>query len=120
MRVQGKEENVRTGERRPFHGAVQVSWQTRSGETRVIRAKCIELSDQGARIECENPIDLRTRVYLQAPAYGLMGDASVRYCRRSGIKHMVGLMFSSAAGEAEQGRKRLIRRPPGEENLHAN
>ena len=79
MRVQGKEENVRTGERRPFLGVVQVSWQTRSGETRVIRAKCIEISDQGARIECENPIDLRTRVYLQAPAYGLTFSALLRF-----------------------------------------
>ncbi|MGA3074009.1 MAG: hypothetical protein ABSG56_09975 [Bryobacteraceae bacterium] len=120
MHVQGKEEDIRTGERRPFLGVVQVSWQTRSGETRVIRAKCIEISDQGARIECENPIDLRTRVYLQAPAYGLMGNASVRHCRRSGIKHIVGLLFSSPAGEAEQGRKRLIRRSPGEEKLYAN
>jgi hypothetical protein len=118
MRVQSKE-NIRTGERRAFQGVVQVSWQTRSGETRVIRAKCTELSDQGAKIECENPIDLRTSVYLQAPAYGLMGNATVRYCRRSGIKHIVGLLFSSAASEAEQGRKRLIRRP-GEEERHAD
>ena len=119
MRVQGKEK-VRTGERRPFQGVVQVSWQTRSGETRIIRAKRTELSDQGARIECDNPIDLHTSVYLQAPAYGMMGNASVRYCRRSGIKHIVGLLFSSAASQADQGRRRLIRRPPGEEKLHAD
>jgi hypothetical protein len=114
MRVQHTED-VRTGERRPFQGAVQVSWQTRSGETKTIRAKCIDLSDLGARIECEHPIDFRTNVYLQAPAHGLMGNATVRYCRRRGVKHIVGLLFSAAASQAEQGRRRLIRSQPGAE-----
>jgi hypothetical protein len=82
---------------------------------KVVRAKCLDLSDQGARIECEAPIESRTRVYVRAAAYGLMGNASVRYCRRSGMKHMVGLLFSSVAGEADEGRKRLIRNPPGAE-----
>lgn len=119
MRVQNKQ-NGRGGDRRPFQGAVRVSWQIRSGETRIISAKCTELSDQGARIECDEAIDLRTSVYLQAPAHGLMGNATVRYCRRSGLKHIVGLLFSSAASQADQGRKRLIQRPPGEENRHAH
>jgi hypothetical protein len=107
MRVQHIRD-IRSGERRPFEGAVQVSWQTRSGEMQTIRAKCVDLSDQGARIECESPIDFRANVYVQAPAYGLMGNASVRYCRRSGMKHIIGLLFNSPAGEADQGRKRLI------------
>jgi hypothetical protein len=119
MRVQ-QTEDIRAGQRRPFQGVVQVSWQARSGETKTVRAKCLDLSDQGARIECEPPIEFRTQVYLQAPAYGLMGNATVRYCRRSGIKHIVGLLFSSAAGESEQGRKRLIRNQPGAEKPDAS
>jgi hypothetical protein len=108
-------QDIRKGERRPFQGVVQVSWLSRSGETKTIRAKCLDLSEQGARIECENAIDARTNVYVQAPAYGLMGNATVRYCRRRGIKHIVGLLFSSAAGEGEQGRKRLALKQPGTE-----
>jgi hypothetical protein len=107
--------NIRTGERWPFHGAVQVSWQTTSGEMKTIRAKCLDLSDQGTRIECDSPIDFRTRVYVQAPAFGLMGNATVRYCRRSGMRHTIGLQFSSAASEADQGRRRLIQHPPSAE-----
>lgn len=80
---------------------------------KTIRAKCVDLSDHGARIECEQPIDFRTNVYLQAPRYGLMGNATVRYCRRNGIKHIVGLLFGSAASQAEQGRKHLIVHQPG-------
>jgi len=107
--------DIRSGERRPFQGTVQVSWQTRSGEIRTIRAKCVDFSDLGARIECEQPIEFLTNVYLQAPRYGLMGNASVRYCRRSGIKHIIGLLFSSPASQAEQGRKQLILGQPGAE-----
>jgi hypothetical protein len=108
-------QDLRCGERRPFRGAVRVSWQTRSGEMRTIQAKCIDLSEQGVRIECDQPIDLQTNVYLHAPSFGLMGNAWVRHCRRNGLKHVMGLLFSSAASQAEQGRKRLIRNQPGRE-----
>jgi hypothetical protein len=104
--------DIRIGERRSFQGTVQVSWQSRAGDTQAIRAKCIDMSDLGARIECEHPIEIRTQVYLQAPAHGLMGNATVRYCRRSGVKHIIGLMFSSAASQAETGRKRLNQNQP--------
>jgi hypothetical protein len=99
---------IRAAERRPFQGSFQVSWQTRAGEMRTMRAKCIDLSDQGARIECELPLEPQSNVYVQAPAYGLMGNASVRYCRRSGVKHMVGLLFSSVVSQADLGRKRCL------------
>jgi hypothetical protein len=104
----GHTANIRADERRPFRGTVYVSWQTPSGEMATTRAKVVDVSERGARIECEIAIDVRTYVYLQAPAYGLMGNASVRYCQRRGVKHMVGLLFSSALSEADQGRKRCV------------
>jgi hypothetical protein len=114
MRMQSGHD-IRAGERRQFQGEVRVSWQDRSGQMTTVRAKCTDLSDLGARIETESPIEFRTQVYLQAPAHGLMGTATVRYCRRSGLKHIVGLLFSSVASQADQGRKRLIRKQPGTE-----
>lgn len=103
----------RAGERRPFDGAMMISWQSRSGEMITVRAKCADLSKAGARIVCEPAIDPRTNVFVQAPAYGLMGNASVRYCRRSGMKHIVGLLFSAAPSQADEGRRRLTQ-PLGE------
>jgi hypothetical protein len=114
MRVQNWQ-GIRADERRPFQGSVLVSWQGPSGEVKTIRAKCLDISDLGARIECEPAIDSRTNVFVEAPAHGLLGNASVRYCRRSGMKHIVGLLFSSAAREAEQGRRRLILSQTGTE-----
>jgi len=98
----------RADERRLMNCAVQVSWTTSSGETRTLRAKCLDVSRQGARLECEQPIDLRTNVYLQAPIQGLMGNATVRYCTRAGLKYRIGLLFGSAASQAELGRKRCL------------
>jgi hypothetical protein len=108
MRVQNWQ-GIRADERRPFQGSVLVSWQGPSGEVKTIRAKCLDISDLGARIECEPAIDSRTNVFVEAPAHGLLGNASVRYCRRSGMKHIIGLMFSAPASQADEGRKRLIR-----------
>ena len=79
----------------------------------MVRAKCLDLSEQGARIECDQPLELHSNVYLQAPAFGLMGNASVRYCRRSGLKHVAGLLFTSAASQADRGRKRCLDQAPG-------
>ncbi|HUE03487.1 MAG TPA: PilZ domain-containing protein [Bryobacteraceae bacterium] len=112
---QQRTEDVRRGERRPFQSDVRVSWLSRSGEMTMIRAKCIDLSEQGARIECQQPIEPRTSVYLQAPRHGPMGNATVRFCRRKGMKHIVGLLFSAAAGEADSGRKQLIESELGAE-----
>jgi len=110
--MQNRTKDIRLGERRQFELAVQISWHTRSGEARIIKARCLDISDQGARIECEQPIDLRTSVYLQAPSFGLMGNATVRYCRRSGLKHAIGLMFNSPVSLADRGRKRCLDQRP--------
>ncbi len=98
---------IRASERREFKGIVQISWQSRTGETRTTRAKCLDISDLGVRIECDQAIEFRTQVYVQAPGHGLMGNASVRYCRRAGLKHVIGLMFGSVASQAESGRKKI-------------
>ena len=112
--------NMRASERRPFQGTVYVSWQDPSGEMKTVRAKCVDISDCGARIECQIPIDIRTNVYLQAPGRGLMGNATVRYCLRRGVKYMIGLMFSSVLSEADQGRKRcLVQSQQGAEKTYA-
>jgi len=100
--------DIRASERRTFQGTVQVLWQGRSGEVVVIRGKCLDISEQGVRIACDQPLDVRANVYLRAPAFGLMGNATVRYCRRSGTKHIVGLMFSALTSQAELGRKRCL------------
>jgi hypothetical protein len=99
---------IRNDHRRPFECPIVISWQERSGETKVIRAKCLDLSQQGARIVIDLPIEIRTSVYLQSPSHGQLGNATVRHCSRTGLKYTIGLLFSSASSQADEGRKRCI------------
>ena len=98
---------ARREERYPLTCALQISWQRESGETCTTRATCREVSLHGARVECSEPLIARSSVYLSAQSYGLMGNATVRYCRRQGMKYAIGLEFTWAAALAEEGRKRM-------------
>jgi PilZ domain len=98
----------RREERFPLTCVLQISWQRANGETCTTRATCSEVSLHGARVECSESLVARSSVYLSAPSYGLMGNATVRYCRRQGMKYAVGLEFTWAAALAEEGRKRVL------------
>jgi hypothetical protein len=100
---------ARRDNRYPLECPVLVSWQL-GGETRATRAICLDVSASGARIECNQPLVARSNLYLQAPTYGLMGNATVRYCRRHGLKYHIGLEFTWAAALAEEGRKQALRK----------
>lgn len=108
MKIQRKAGMRATDDRRQFQGDAQLSWQTRSGEGKVVRAKFLDLSLQGAGIECPEPIEPRTIVYLQAQAYGAIGNASVRYCIRAGLKFRIGVLFSSPAKWADSARQKYL------------
>jgi len=100
--------------RRPFQSEAQLSWQTRSGENKVARATFVDLSQQGAGIHSVVPIEPQTMVYLQAPGYGAIGNASVRYCIRAGLKYRIGLLFGAPYKWADSARQRYLERPrPG-------
>ncbi len=98
---------ARREERHPLVCVLQISWQRAGGETCTTRANCRDVSPRGALVECAEPILARSSVYLSAPSYGLMGNATVRYCRRKGLKFAIGLEFTWAAALAEEGRKRM-------------
>jgi len=99
---------ARREERYPMTCALQISWQRPNGESCTVRATCREVSPHGARVECTEPLIARSSVYLSAPSFGLMGNATVRYCRRQGMKYAVGLEFTWAATLAEEGRRRAL------------
>jgi len=98
----------RRTERHPLSCPIQISWQTDSGESRAVWATCLDVSAEGAGVECRVPLPFRAVVYMKAPSYGLMGNATVRYCRSQGFKYHVGLEFSWAAALAEAGRKQAL------------
>jgi positive regulator of sigma E activity len=67
------------------------------GNTRCLRVRGIDISEAGARVQADEPIDPRSHVFVEAEEYNLIFSASVRYCTRLGSKYLVGLKFSCAA-----------------------
>ena len=47
-------------------------------------------------------------VLMTSDQFGRMGNATVRYCRREGMKYVVGLQFSTAFGLSDPVRKAAL------------
>jgi hypothetical protein len=87
---------------------VRVSWQAQNNLVRQISGKCTDLSASGARVETLDPLDVRGLVLLSSECFGRMGHASVRYCRREGMKYAVGLQFNVQFGLSDPSRKKML------------
>lgn len=100
--------HLRRHARLPFEAPVQVSWQDLRGRVQTLRARCLDLSAEGARLETDTPIPARTTITVHSVRYGSLGTASVRHCVRQALKYSVGVEFTSALALASQGRKRCL------------
>ena len=76
-------------------GLVKLLWQDAGGGHRTAKARCLNISEMGMRIELHSPIPERQYIRVESGEYGLLGRASVRYCTREGIKWVAGLEFSN-------------------------
>ncbi|HSB15367.1 MAG TPA: DnaJ domain-containing protein [Bryobacteraceae bacterium] len=77
--------------RKPVDCELSLSWQDKVGNTRFIRARGLDVSEKGARIETEERIDPNSYVFINMDQYGLAGSASVRHCTRRDGKFVIGL-----------------------------
>ncbi|MEZ5402046.1 MAG: PilZ domain-containing protein [Bryobacteraceae bacterium] len=73
---------------------IRLMW-TESGQTMYARARCIDISESGMRVESPEPIPVRTYVSFQVDGTMFEGQASVRSCVRKGLRHLIGLEFGS-------------------------
>jgi len=99
---------MRRHSRLPFETQMQVSWKDARGQVQKLRAKCLDLSAEGARLETDTPIPARTSVSLDSTRYGALGTASVRHCVRNTLKYLIGVEFTSSLPLAGSGRKRCL------------
>ncbi len=73
-------------------GVLQVSWLDTSGRMKTARTRALNVSETGMAIELPEaamPLLLR----FQSEKYNVRGVGSIRYCRRAGMKYIVGLEF---------------------------
>jgi len=82
--------NNRRQRRIPYVAPIRMSWEDQ-GHQRFATARCIDLCENGLRVEVTQPIQAGTRVQLGADRIRLRGGASVRRMERSGSKYLLGL-----------------------------
>jgi hypothetical protein len=99
---------LRRHARLPFDDQMQVSWKDSHNQVQSQRAKCLDLSAEGARLETDRPIPARATITLHSPRYGSLGTASVRHCVRHTMNYWIGLEFTASRALAGQGRKRCL------------
>ncbi len=82
---------VRRQARHPIDCEVTVSWPDREGAARFARARGVDLSGSGARIEVDQALEVGLHVFVRVTEYGVSATACVRHCTRRGAKFVVGL-----------------------------
>ena len=86
--------NRREHERLPYGGPVRISWEDEQGLVRYAHAKCLDISEDGLRIEVAEPIPVRSRLLLRADRINFSGSATVRSIAWRGCKYILGLSLS--------------------------
>jgi hypothetical protein len=87
--------NNRRYRRIPYVAPVRISWEERGLPSFAI-ARCIDLSEEGMRIEVSQAVRPGTRIQIAAEHFKFTGSASVRRMDRHGSKYMLGLQLTQA------------------------
>jgi hypothetical protein len=77
-----------------------VVWQDARGQTKTVRARGLNLSKSGMRIESAEEFKPGAPVCLQAERHNLTGKATVRNCMRRGGSYIIGLEFTEETQRA--------------------
>lgn len=87
--------NNRRNRRIPYVGPLRICWEEH-GQQCFAQARCIDISEDGMRVEVTRPVRLGTRILLSAERLKVSGAADVRHMDRSGGKYLLGLNLTQA------------------------
>ena len=85
---------IRRHRRIPYFGRVRISWEDSQGRSRYAAGRCLDISEDGLRVELSEPIPLRSNISVQAEQVKLSGSAIVKHVARQGSKYWLGLELS--------------------------
>jgi hypothetical protein len=74
---------------------VHINWKDQLGNDKFTKARTLDVSEAGIRVEVPERIPERSYVTFRADELSLHGTASVRTCNPKGLKYIVGLEFST-------------------------
>jgi hypothetical protein len=86
---------------------VFLAWQDPRGVHRTA-ARCTDLSASGAHVETLDRLTPQSIVLVTSQHFGRMGNATVRYCQREGMKYSVGLYFTNPFALGDPVRKQIL------------
>jgi hypothetical protein len=88
--------DLRRQDRQPCDHSVTVRWRDLRGEEKFVRAKALDICKTGLRLQMPEALPRQSYVAISVVKLGLMGDASVRHCTRTGVSRFaVGVEFSA-------------------------
>jgi hypothetical protein len=87
--------NLRRHHRAQSRSIVQIGWKDQLGNEKYTKARILDISEAGMRVEVPERIPERSYVTLRADDLSLQGRGSVRTCHAKGIKYIVGVEFSA-------------------------
>ncbi len=88
--------SLRAHVRYPLKARVVVSWEDDRGIARLSHGKCVDISERGVGLLIDDPIPERNYVSFEIRAIKLHCSGSVRFARRRGLKHFLGIEFSGS------------------------
>ena len=87
--------NSRRHRRIPYSGPIRVSWEDQ-GQPRFAIGRCVDISEDGLRIEVHQPLKRGASIQLAAERIKLAGAATVKHSVQRGSRHLLGLELSHA------------------------
>jgi len=84
----------RFNQRFPTGCRFRISWRDKRGRTQSKSVKVLDMTGDGAKIQCGVPFDPGSILYLQTRELGLTGSAYVRRCDALLFTYEIGLEFT--------------------------
>jgi hypothetical protein len=73
---------------------IRVSWLGLDGTLKLVQhARVINISEGGIAVEIPEAAKVISRVKLEADKHRLLGEGTVRHCRRAGVQYVIGVEF---------------------------
>jgi len=86
----------RNEDRYVLSAKIRLTWQDERGAPHFGYSQGINISGSGLAVLVEEKIPVRSNVGFEIPRMKLRGSGSVRYLRRRGPKHIVGIEFGGS------------------------
>jgi hypothetical protein len=87
----------RSAPRRPCNLALTICWRDNRGKIVQAMARCVDISDSGARIEYNQAVAQFSPIRICANEGSLVKTGKVCYCRPAGSTYQIGVEFCEAA-----------------------